>query len=66
MDRETVQIQLIKKRMLLKDLSVRTGIAYDRLQKILHSYRPARPEEVRAIAVVIGVPVKAISGRLEV
>jgi len=62
MDREAIQIQLIKKGLLLKDLSEKTGIPYDRLQKILHDYRPARPDEIRAIAAAIGVPESDVAG----
>jgi lambda repressor-like predicted transcriptional regulator len=65
MDRETIQIQLIKKGLLLKDLSERTGISYDRLQKILHDYRPARTDEIRAIARAIGVPESDVAGHSE-
>jgi predicted transcriptional regulator len=60
MDRKAVLIQLILKGLRIKDLVGLTNIPYDRLQKILHGYRPARPEEIRAIAEATGLPEDAL------
>ena len=56
MNTQTIRIRLIELDLKLKDLAGRSGIDYDRLQKILHGYRTARPEEIRAIADALGVP----------
>jgi cyanate lyase len=61
MNLEAVRIQLIRKGMRLKDLSRMTGIDYDRLIKVLHNYRSARPDEVRSIASAVGLPESAVA-----
>lgn len=53
MNSQKVRIQLIRRNLRLKDLAGLTGIDYDRLQKILHGYRDARPDELRQIACVL-------------
>jgi hypothetical protein len=50
MNTQAVRIGLIRRGFLLKDLSAKTSIDYDRLQKVLHGYRRARPDEISAIA----------------
>ena len=50
LNRKVIRIQLIRKELRLKDLAVKAGIEYDRLVKVMDGYRPARPEEVRAIS----------------
>ncbi|MCP4006333.1 MAG: helix-turn-helix transcriptional regulator [bacterium] len=62
MDTQTIRIRLIKKNLRVKDLSVKTGIDYDRLEKILNNYRPAREEEVRAIARVLELDESELGG----
>jgi lambda repressor-like predicted transcriptional regulator len=55
MNSQVVRIQLIRKGLLLKDLSTQSEIDYDRLQKVINGYRQPRPEEVSAIARVLGL-----------
>jgi lambda repressor-like predicted transcriptional regulator len=62
MDRKAVLVQLVRKGMRIKDLAGLTHIDYDRLQKVLHEYRPARPEEIRAIAQAVDLPESVVSG----
>lgn len=62
MNTEAIRIQLVRLHRRVKDLSVQTGIDYDRLQKVLHGYRRARPEEIKAIASALGLRESAISG----
>ena len=63
MNAQTIRIRLIKKNMRLKDLSIRSGVAYDRLQKILHGYRSAQEEEIGSIARVLDLPVSSLRSR---
>ena len=58
---QTIRIRLIEKNMRLKDLSTRSGVAYDRLQKILHGYRSAQEEEIASIARVLDLPVAVVT-----
>ena len=50
MDVQAIRIQLIRHNLRLKDLAEMAGMDYDRLQKVLHSYRAPRPEEIKRIA----------------
>jgi transcriptional regulator with XRE-family HTH domain len=61
MNTQAVRIRLIERNLRLKDLAVRSGIDYDRLQKIVNEYRPARPEELEAIAEVLDLPVDSVA-----
>ena len=60
MDGKVVRILLIQRGLQLKALSRLTGIDYDRLQKVINGYRAPRPEELTAIATVLGVPLSEI------
>jgi predicted transcriptional regulator len=55
MNEKAVRIRLIELGLQLKDLSRLTKIDYDRLQKVIHGYRPVRPDELRAIATALGL-----------
>ena len=61
MDIEAIRIQLIRRGLHLTDVARGTGIAYDRLVKVMNGYRQARPEEITALAEVLGLPEAAIA-----
>ena len=61
MNLEAIRIALVQRRLRLKDLATQTGISYDRLLKILHEYRPARKEEVQAVALALDLPEAVIA-----
>lgn len=50
-----IKVMLVKRDMQLKELSRRTGIDYDRIQKILHGYRSVRDDELNKLAEVLAV-----------
>ena len=60
MNTQAIRIRLIEKNMKIKDLSLRAGVGYDRLQKILHGYRSAHEEEIASIAGVLDLPITQV------
>ena len=62
MDRMFVKHRLLDKGMTLAELSRAASIPYDRLVKILGRYRNSRPEELRAIAAVLGLREEQLRG----
>ena len=50
MDRLLIKHRLLDKGMNLVELSRLTGLAYDRLVRVVNGYRSPRPEEIAAIA----------------
>ena len=65
MNVQPLRIRLIEKGLRVKDLARLADIDYDRLQKVLHGYRPPRPEEIRAISEALEVPQSTLAAWLD-
>ena len=56
MNRLTVKHVLLDRGLSLVDLAREADLAYDRVIRIVNGYRPAKDEEIDAIAQILGLP----------
>ena len=63
MDRLQVRHVLLDKGMTLRELAITSGMAYDRLIRVVNGYRPAKDEELEAIADALDLPAESIRGK---
>ena len=55
MNATLIKHRLIDLNLTLLDLAKRSGMAYDRVVKVVNGYRPPRPEEIDALGSILGV-----------
>ena len=61
MDRLLIRHRLLDKGMSLVELSRLTGLAYDRVIRLINGYRRPKAEEAEAIAEALELPLEIVS-----
>ena len=62
MDQLVIKHRLLDKGLSLIDLARQTGVAYDRLIRVVNGYRKPKPTEVEAIAEALGLSSESVGG----